>query len=680
MQARRYTKKIKELIKEENLLLPDFQRDFVWKPETQKKLICSLFLEIPVGSILVLSGLEDIGLRKLCFKSTLEDSSKNDNLKILMDGQQRISTIKSVFSDLYNDTKGTSNKDELHSSLKNRWFLDLSLNPHDKNLESKLKLLRDIYWKHQLNADNSDIEDIELLIICKKISDKNSTERWHPSQEKDKLENYCKEEKFLPLFLILSEEQQIIRPIIRKIVESYIEFITNPENEKFVKDHKEAAKTKAILLTKNITPENKEQARDIIESNIEEFFNDTIRHKEIFGLEYEKSELNKAITAFSTMNKSGVALGVFDIVSAKYSKLKDGRLSEKLFEYVNEMTSHMDDNELKSLIIEKFVDDKHVLKKNFTDMYLNILSLFVHQSDFEQIGKFKLDWIKQNSLLKIRAEDIKKHSQDSIEALVLAFSFLIKKCGVSSITDIKYKLTILPLAYSLFNAKNSEDIDKIQGKIEYSYWVSLFSGKYEKGQNAFSIEHLNKLIKFIKDSNENQFKHYEDDICNKQGYSDMEGFKAFYEDNSYSYSTNIGEYFLQFILSNCVKNKEKIFKERKDSEQKIQIKHFSRLHEDHIIPSSWPSNSKKNKKHPAHSVLNKFYSPSKRNLQRLDHAIDDEVEPKGMNTLCIPTGHKYKREEFQSEEQVKKFLENRFEQFEKRIKNHLQELENGWKE
>ena len=86
--------------------------------------------------------------------------------------------------------------------------------------------------------------------------------------------------------------------------------------------------------------------------------------------------------------------------------------------------------------------------------------------------------------------------------------------------------------------------------------MSLFSGKYEKGQNAFSIDHLNDLIKFIHNSEDNRFKEkYEKDLCKKKGYSDFQGFEAFYEDNGYTYPNNMGEYFLQFILSRSHKKK-----------------------------------------------------------------------------------------------------------------------------
>ena len=208
--------------------------------------------------------------------------------------------------------------------------------------------------------------------------------------------------------------------------------------------------------------------------------------------------------------------------------------------------------------------------------------------------------------------------------------------------------------------------------------MSLFSGKYEKGQNAFSIEHLKQLIKFIKQPTNDPFNKYKVDLCNKKGYSDLEGFKAFYETNSYDYSSNIGEYFLQFILSYVVKNEIDIFR-HSEEEKKIEIKHFRDLHQDHIIPRSWIKPKPKNNS-PVHSVLNKFYSPSKKNRIRSDHSISDELTETGMKILCIDTQLEYKKTKFNSENSIKKnFLNNRFESFKTTIKEHLKELEKKWK-
>ena len=395
MKAKEYRKKITELINEENLLLPDFQRDFVWKPQEQQlNLVCSLFLDIPIGSILVLDKLDNIGKRQLCHKE--KRSFPEGDTKLLMDGQQRISTIRSIFSDLYKNADGW---EKIHKSLYNklsyRWFLDLSLKDlKDNDLQKKLKLLYDFYWNKKFEDD---FEEIKSFIINKKILSKNKDERWHPSKEIEKIKNYCEEENFLPLFLILSDFSDLT-PIIKKISEKYIDFLIKEKKQnKLIQNHCNEIKKNFKVI---IAEEKKSELTNKIETKIKQFFDKHIIYKEVYGVEYEKSQLSKATVAFKTMNTGGISLGVFDIVSAKYSNLNKGRLSKKLLEYAEKFIKKEEyEPSIADLIIEKFLqDDKNLITKSFSDMYLNILSLFIKEKKGEEC---KLDWIKQKSLLQI---------------------------------------------------------------------------------------------------------------------------------------------------------------------------------------------------------------------------------------------------------------------------------------
>ena len=349
----------------------------MWRPQDQQlQLICSLFLDIPIGSILVLDKLEDIGMRDLCFQKEL---TKKEPSTLLMDGQQRISTIKSVFSDLYKDPKSDWKKihESLHSKLKFRWFLDLSLNIEweEDKLNQKLKLLYDFYWNHKF--EDYDLEDIGPIIINKKIL-ANSSERWHPSKDTESLANYCAEENLLPLFLVLSNSA-VLKSIIEKIACKYIQFLRDHKSKPNIQAHRNDLANKTQL---NIDDLQKQQ--DIINkiyTNVQKFFNNHIEYKEIYGVEYNKSHLNKAIVAFNTMNTGGISLGVFDIISAKYSTLKKGRLSNQILQDMEtaiEAIEDIDDPDIVNLIRDKFVKgDKSLITKNFSDMYLNMLSIFL---------------------------------------------------------------------------------------------------------------------------------------------------------------------------------------------------------------------------------------------------------------------------------------------------------------
>lgn len=82
--------KIENLLKDienEDLVLPEFQRDFVWKPDDFKKFITSVYKAWPTGSLLIWKTRKPPKLRG--------DAKPSEGVytRILLDGQQRLSTL-----------------------------------------------------------------------------------------------------------------------------------------------------------------------------------------------------------------------------------------------------------------------------------------------------------------------------------------------------------------------------------------------------------------------------------------------------------------------------------------------------------------------------------------------------------------------------------------------------------
>ena len=84
------------------LVLPDFQREFVWKAADQKSLIAAFLVQIPINSMLLLEGnRDDFAEKRMCWRTNQNtESAKTDVRRYLLDGQQRLSTLKNAFSDL----------------------------------------------------------------------------------------------------------------------------------------------------------------------------------------------------------------------------------------------------------------------------------------------------------------------------------------------------------------------------------------------------------------------------------------------------------------------------------------------------------------------------------------------------------------------------------------------------
>lgn len=79
---------ILDKIDENQLFVPIFQREYVWKREDAKKLIDSLIKEYPTGTMLTW---ETNTPPKI--KGSYQYTAEKGAIKILLDGQQRVTTL-----------------------------------------------------------------------------------------------------------------------------------------------------------------------------------------------------------------------------------------------------------------------------------------------------------------------------------------------------------------------------------------------------------------------------------------------------------------------------------------------------------------------------------------------------------------------------------------------------------
>ena len=112
-------------IAEDKMLLPDFQRGFVWTDEeTQRKIVASVLAKMPIGSILLLKSKPDeyaaksIGLGEKNTDLNIADGE----VEFLLDGQQRMTVLTNVFSNVIYDKCSMFSK-LISQSLKRRFFL-----------------------------------------------------------------------------------------------------------------------------------------------------------------------------------------------------------------------------------------------------------------------------------------------------------------------------------------------------------------------------------------------------------------------------------------------------------------------------------------------------------------------------------------------------------------------------
>ncbi len=90
-------KHLMEQARDARLVLPDFQRDFVWKPTDVIKLLSSLLNGYPIGGLLVMENPGMYGQRPLDGVIGGKASGANGEARLILDGQQRLTSCYRAF-------------------------------------------------------------------------------------------------------------------------------------------------------------------------------------------------------------------------------------------------------------------------------------------------------------------------------------------------------------------------------------------------------------------------------------------------------------------------------------------------------------------------------------------------------------------------------------------------------
>lgn len=118
--------KVVKKIETHKILLPDFQRDFVWKDENmQKQIVASVFAKMPIGSILLLkSNYKEFCSKNIGSNEVVDESTLQEEVDFLLDGQQRLTVLTNVFSNVIFD-KCNNWRNLKSPNLKRRFFLSI---------------------------------------------------------------------------------------------------------------------------------------------------------------------------------------------------------------------------------------------------------------------------------------------------------------------------------------------------------------------------------------------------------------------------------------------------------------------------------------------------------------------------------------------------------------------------
>ncbi|WP_059170472.1 DUF262 domain-containing protein [Bacillus sp. FJAT-27445] len=708
--------KLKELFEkndEGKLILPDFQRDFEWAREKQKSLLSSFITHLPIGSLLILEGEKgDFAAKKLCFPTSLSLEERKDDCLYLLDGQQRISSLKTIFSDYYyKNINWLSTWEKMYSDLNNRWFIRVQPRKNETDIFGLEKLYFEDFKKQYLEP--SEVLD---FIEFKKIFKTKTNEWFNPGYSpRDIQGNYIKgnrlkvhiakkaaEASLIPLYTIGNKTIEGEKPLHEYVIEQ----IANNRIEE-LKAAVSDGELEVIDILEPVDPmisdylDNEEKVRNVWSTlgakwseKVIKYLNELIEQK-IPIIQLPSEEISRAISIFENINEGGTDLNTFDLIVAKAARagnVEEGSLSQRIIKNLGTEVK------LSNALVNKIIGEKPVvfipvnmktivdnkISKSFKEMYLNLLSIFSHL-EYGEFDELKVDYIKRQKILNLNFDQINSNTEVVLKSLARALAFLNLRLGITDINKLSYELMILPIAYLLRSDDVWENENKLN-KIEYWYWASLFGGAYREAQNSQCIKDINQLYLWIIKNEPNKFEYLYEKVLNEDGYSNKELLLLKDENNDLRSSVTLG--ILQYILSKQPKD----FLTINQTEIRLNPWQISEgksitvdgnsilleVHDHHIIPladaTTIDESSKKirsNKKHILNSPLNRTFISSIANLKIRDKSPDKYL--KFVNDSA-KWGHCLPDQQINEQTSYEEFLEKRYIELKKEIKRELESL------
>ena len=689
------------------LVLPNFQREFVWSLDDQQSLVASIVVDVPIGSLLLLTGnKDDFSARAIGRRSPTEPA---DDCAYLLDGQQRISCLGHAVS----DPLGSAEEDwrdvvrDTYWNLRYRWLLRVV--PGDNE--------RDLFGFRFLNFQGIRVEPdiVKDFVDYKRINigDEDNTSAWYNpawldrvaaaegsvSLARHRLAEKAAQEGLVPLWetatqgdgaqslhmrtlqvLAQRRSNELKARLLDERPPELIESISNVRPDLDGQSSDEAAVAQALGAV---------EQRWVQQVGA---FLSRLTTTAIPIVSLPSEEVDRAVAIFEVMNQGGTPLTTFDLVVARMARLNPDRsLAQQLLEHVRGFSVEISDHfwatnagprpERWSASDELGIAvDKDSLTSTFKNSFLNVLSILVHAEN--GLDQLETDHIRKSAILSLSASEIDENWKDAAEAVLRSWAFLQLRCGIRVESDLRNKLLILPLAYA-FRSPDSLQNRRAVDRAEYWYWCSTLSGTYTERQNDNAIEDLSKLTGWLSEDGANPFTTRHSRALRAEGYSDDKTLLREHDDAGVA--SDVGIYLLSYVLSRSPVDLlgDDIVLQAWRAEQELE--------DHHIIPLSTATTleqsarelrGKKQRPHPLNSPLNRTFITRKSNRKIAGMQVDkylESVAAQPQLNHCLPDQEGFFRMETDESEDdyYRRFLRRRLELVRTKLDEELLQLRHG---
>ena len=540
-------------IEKSKILLPDFQRKFVWtEEERQRKIVASILAKMPIGSILLLESNPSDYSSKIIGCRTVNENNSESKVEFLLDGQQRITVLTNVFSNvIHNNCSRVS--DLVSPTLKRRFFLRIpKWNKHQQEL--------DLFGVHNLNfpykdPDSTDPDflsgDILPFIICISFNTGDANPFNPENDLSTNLDDFClnhDEGYLVPLFLMtpssepnssqvklrLNTIRKSISEKIKAEIEDYFISIDDDQKNDFIHEiFGDDIKTCEMIKAKiDLFGQKLSERADVWEGELKEYLDSCVKNVSLNKIVVSAEKRARAIDIYENLNIGGICLNIFDLIMAKVAKVDNTPYYDRLINCIKSKKVYPKDviphdifscmtyekkinnngtqtKEIVSLLEETYYnasiwtrcysEEKNEISSKYVDAFLNTLSLYSYNKEYKA-DKYKVELIKRAKILDISPKEIHDNTEMICNALDRALFFFQTRCGIRNINEINYSLMLSLVATVFTNDKWFMDIT-VHNRLEAWYWCNLFSGGYDRDQNTVFIQDLQSVTNMLTESN-----------------------------------------------------------------------------------------------------------------------------------------------------------------------------------
>lgn len=572
------TIKLEELLDEidaNKLVLPDFQRDYVWIKEEEKieDFICSVLSQLPIGSIITFKDdFRSFANKEIGFNTKIDYQDNFGKVKFLLDGQQRITTLALVFSDRIfrkvKEEKHKSNDLVQKDKIRRRYFIKLPQIDSDdfENDFFGLKNLKFPFQSDKITFCSNEIKDfIYSETFTFSSNDPKRFEWYYPTNEDYndpkfiyKIQEAACSKGLIPLYY-LTDHKHIVKKILRAIAEKRIEYIKCIYDIEHIEELKSYIQKNDDIYKINLTDENKDIYDNFVQtldSNCEiwiddmiEYLTTCIKQLRINTISVDDENTSRAINMYEALNKGGAKLTTYDLIIARAASLSE--YGDKSYAQHNkDILSEYCNKELFNIVGKSSIDwnskqNLHTITRNgeivpvVINQFLNLLCFvsFNANDDLKMpkvtLKKIPNDYCKAKKQLTLSAEQIVNFSELCMKSIVDALMILQFKCGIYDISQIDYNLILLPLSYLmyLYESKSIKEpnLYNVVNKFCGMYYFYIFTGEYASDQSSVVMKHLEWVNNwFLCDEiphpfvKENQNKCIDEKVLEIQKYNDFD--------------------------------------------------------------------------------------------------------------------------------------------------------------